>query len=191
MKSKTAFESFPNLIVRLKKLLCRQRDIRWQHFHRRNQEPTTTKIPYCIVNAHHQNGRAEKWIRDLQDQARVLVMHAMHKCPEVITPNLWQYAVKLSNEVQNHSPCTQNGLIPIATFPRQIKYPRSVTYMPLDVHHNYLSLNCKARIRLTRQLQNWHVPGPIKIVCKQFSSHLVTNHQTHITSIPCYIWWTL
>jgi hypothetical protein len=33
-------------------------------------------ILFCAVNAHHQNGRAEKRIRDLQDAARTMLIHA-------------------------------------------------------------------------------------------------------------------
>ena len=45
-------------------------------------------VSYCGVNAHHQNGRAEKRIRDLQDQARVLIMKALNKYQDTITPHL-------------------------------------------------------------------------------------------------------
>jgi len=45
-------------------------------------------ISYCGVNAHHQNGKAEKRICDLQDPARVLVLQACHKWPKAISPHL-------------------------------------------------------------------------------------------------------
>jgi len=84
------------------------------------------KVSYCGVNAHHQNGRAEKCIRDLQDHARVLIMHMTNKWPEVITPHLWPYAIRLANKVRNHSPSSRNGLIPLAAFARTCKIPDSI-----------------------------------------------------------------
>jgi hypothetical protein len=39
-------------------------------------------ISFCAVNAHHQNGRAE---RDLQDAARTMLLHANQRWPEAIT----------------------------------------------------------------------------------------------------------
>jgi len=46
------------------------------------------QVSYCGLKAQHQNGRAEKRIRDLQDQARVLIMKALHTCLDTITPHL-------------------------------------------------------------------------------------------------------
>jgi hypothetical protein len=45
-------------------------------------------ISYCAVNAHHQNGRAEKKIRDLQELARTMLLHARQRWPAAITTNL-------------------------------------------------------------------------------------------------------
>ena len=73
-------------------------------------------ISYCGVNAHHQNGKAEKRIQDLQDHARVLIMQACHKWPEAISSHLWPYAIRVANESRNYSPCMTNGMIPIAAF---------------------------------------------------------------------------
>ena len=45
-------------------------------------------ISFCEVNAHHQNGVAERHIRDLRDIARSMLLHAQHHWPKVITSNL-------------------------------------------------------------------------------------------------------
>ena len=46
----------------------------------------------CGVNAHHQNGRVEKTIRDLSDDARKSLIHAVYKCNGVVSTALWPYA---------------------------------------------------------------------------------------------------
>ena len=50
-------------------------------------------ISFCDVNAHFQNGRAERRIRALQDMARTQLLHAMVRWPTAITTNLWPYAI--------------------------------------------------------------------------------------------------
>ena len=45
-------------------------------------------LSFCGVNAHFQNGKAEKKIRDLQDATRTSLLHAVRKWPKVITVNL-------------------------------------------------------------------------------------------------------
>ena len=47
---------------------------------------------------------AEKKIRDLQDAARTSLLHAIRKWPRVITVNLWPYAMRYANDVNNSVP---------------------------------------------------------------------------------------
>jgi hypothetical protein len=56
----------------------------------------------CGVNAHHQNGKVEKQIQDLQDLARSLMLHTQNLWPDTITKNLWPYAIrKAANDLNN------------------------------------------------------------------------------------------
>jgi hypothetical protein len=80
-------------------------------------------ISYCGVNAHHQNGRAEKKIRDLQDLARTMILHAQQRWPTAITANLWPYAVRMANDVSNMSP-KDDGIAPIELFAQVAVAPR-------------------------------------------------------------------
>lgn len=75
-------------------------------------------ILYCAVNAHHQNGRAEKKIRDLQELARTMILHARQRWPSAITTNLWPYALRMANEVSNLTPILvgQDHVSPIELF---------------------------------------------------------------------------
>jgi hypothetical protein len=68
-------------------------------------------ISYCGVNAHFQNGMAEKRIRDLQDQTTTMLMHAESKWPDVISLNLWPYALREANETLNATPSKVTGQV--------------------------------------------------------------------------------
>ena len=61
-------------------------------FHQAIREEKQT-LPFCGVNAHFQNGVAEKRIRDLQDNARTMLLHAQRMWEDAITINLWPYAL--------------------------------------------------------------------------------------------------
>jgi len=61
-------------------------------------------ISFCAVNAHHQNGVAEKKIRDLQEAARTTLVHAKQRWPSAITANLWPCAIRMANAVANRAP---------------------------------------------------------------------------------------
>lgn len=86
-------------------------------------------ISYCAVNAHHQNGRAEKKIRDLQELARTMLLHARQRWPTAITANLWPFAIRMANDVSNLTPILRQGqhVSPIELFSQvevkpQVKY---------------------------------------------------------------------
>jgi len=59
---------------------------------------------FCGVNAHFQNGKAEKKIRDLQDAAKTSLLHAIRKWPRVITVNLWPYTMRYTTNFNNSVP---------------------------------------------------------------------------------------
>ena len=61
-------------------------------------------ISFCGVNAHFQNGRAEKRIRDLRESARTSLLHAMSRWPGVVDLHLWAYALRYANDVMSNMP---------------------------------------------------------------------------------------
>ena len=73
-------------------------------------------ITYCGVNAHHQNGRAEKKIRDLQELARTMLLHAQHRWSDAINAHLWPYAIKFANDVCNRAPSINENVSPLEKF---------------------------------------------------------------------------
>ena len=82
-------------------------------------------ISFCAVNAHHQNGRAEKKIRDLQEKARSMMLHAAHRWPGAVTANLWPFALRMANDMQNDAPKSATEPSPIELFSQIDAAPRT------------------------------------------------------------------
>jgi hypothetical protein len=76
------------------------------------------RLSFCGVNAHFQNGIAERKIRDLQDRTRTMIVHAKHHWPDAITSNLWPYALRLANEGSRCVPVFE-GQTPLQLFTGQ------------------------------------------------------------------------
>ena len=73
-------------------------------------------ITFCGVGAHHQNGVAERRIRDLTEHACTMLLHASHRWPKAINAHLWPYALRLAAHIRNHVPRQAEGGIPIQIF---------------------------------------------------------------------------
>ena len=61
-------------------------------------------LTFTGVNAHHQNGHAERRIGVLQELTRAMMIHAQQKWPGVVTPNLWPYALRMACDNVNETP---------------------------------------------------------------------------------------
>ena len=61
-------------------------------------------LTFARVNAHHQNGVAERRIRELQETTRAMLIHAMKRWPGVVTIHLWPYAIRMANQAYNSTP---------------------------------------------------------------------------------------
>ena len=116
LESKRAFERYSN-----------QRGIDIKHYHADNgrfadnlfRNDVGSKgqtISYCGVNAHWQNGIAEKKIRDLTEQARTVLLFAQNRWPEAVAVNLWPYALRSANDSINHAPRLADNIIPMEAF---------------------------------------------------------------------------
>jgi hypothetical protein len=73
-------------------------------------------LSFSGVGAHHQNGRAEKRIRDLQDMARTSLLHANRMWPDAVSIHLWPYALRHANESINMTPFPGSTATPIEKF---------------------------------------------------------------------------
>jgi hypothetical protein len=73
-------------------------------------------LSFCGVNAHFQNGVAERRIRELQDMARTMLIHANRRWSQAITANLWPYALRMANDAFNSTPDITRNVTPIEAF---------------------------------------------------------------------------
>jgi hypothetical protein len=59
-------------------------------------------ITFCGVGSHHQNGIAERKIKDITLGAQTLLLHAKQMFPEYISTVLWPFAVRCYEDRMNH-----------------------------------------------------------------------------------------
>ena len=85
---------------------------------------------FCGINAHFQNGKAEKRIRDLQDNARTMLLHAQRMWEDAITINLWPYALQMANDIHNSTPHISKDQSPLEQFTNVAVQP-----MMRNFHH--------------------------------------------------------
>jgi hypothetical protein len=129
MEAKRAFEAF-----------AKSHGVTIRHYHANNGQfaeatymehcaRSQQTITFCGANAHFQNSIAEKCIRDLQDLARTMLVHAKHRWPQAINAHLWPYALCMANDVHMHAPL-RNGKAPLDLFSQVA----STTAIPKHFH---------------------------------------------------------
>ena len=85
-------------------------------------------ISYCGVNAHHQNGVAEKHIWDLQELSRTALIHAQHRWSNVITANLRPFALKIEYNVHQSTPSLNDIISPLEKFSQVAVRPKILSF---------------------------------------------------------------
>lgn len=116
LEAKDAFEAYSKSL-----------GVRIQHYHADNGrfadnlflksvKDNKQTISFCGVNAHFQNGIAEKRIRDLQEAGRSQLLHAKHRWPDAVDTSLWPYAIRYANDVHNSTTRIGRSQTPIEIF---------------------------------------------------------------------------
>ena len=94
----------------------------------RHCEAMGQTITYCGVNAHFQNGKAEKAIRDIQTAARTMLLHAKSRWPDAIHLSLWPYAMRMAVHIHNNVPNNEDGSSRLEAFARISVSPKADHY---------------------------------------------------------------
>ena len=83
---------------------------------------------YSGVNAHFQSGIAERRVRELQELARAMLIHAQHRWKEAINSHLWPYALRTANDVYNEAPTTKLKRSPCEVFSNSKVMPNPMSW---------------------------------------------------------------
>ena len=86
-------------------------------------------ISFCGVNAHHQNGIAERRIQDLTDRARSMLVNAHHHNP-FATDNLWPFALRHASAIDRTLPKKANTKSPLEIFTGVAVRPKTNHFHP-------------------------------------------------------------
>jgi hypothetical protein len=106
---------------------CAVRGVRVKHYHADNgrfAEPAFVNeckrckqdLTFCGVGAHHQNGIAERKIKDVTLISRTILLHAMRYWPEYVTQMMWPFAAMCAQERMNNLHINLDGESPDMRF---------------------------------------------------------------------------
>ena len=87
------------------------------------------RLNFSALMAKWQNGVVECHIRTLTERARTMLLNAMHIWPNIITQDLWTFALKLAVDVHNNTPGV-SGLSPIDIFSGSFEKNRHLDFHP-------------------------------------------------------------
>jgi hypothetical protein len=74
------------------------------------------QLTFCGVNAHFQNGIAERAIRDITEGARTMLLHAKARWPQAVHLSLWPYALRYAVYLHNTVPILPDGTSRLEAF---------------------------------------------------------------------------
>jgi hypothetical protein len=119
--------------------------------------------------SHHQNGRAENRIRDLQDQARTSLIHANKLWPDAIGIELWPYALRHENDCLNMSPFPNEQETPLEKFSRSKIRPDFKQVHPFECPAYFYALD--GRIQSGKKAKKWEVRARVAIYLGSSPQH--------------------
>jgi Reverse transcriptase (RNA-dependent DNA polymerase)/GAG-pre-integrase domain len=128
------------------------------------------RLSFCGVGAHHQNGRAEKRIRDIQDLARTSLIHANRRWPDAIDARLWPYALLNSNLTICKTPFPQQEESPYEIFSRSRVLPNLYDDHPFGCPVYILD----GRLQVDGHITKWASRARLAIYLGHSSQHSQT-----------------
>jgi hypothetical protein len=129
LKAKLAFEAF-----------AESHGVRVKHYHadngrfadnlfRNDCSKKQQTQSFCGVNAHWQNGIAERHIRTYQEMARTMLLHAKRRWPKAVETYLWPYAIRMASDILRYTP-RKDGKIPMHLFSKTNVSPSKRHFHP-------------------------------------------------------------
>jgi hypothetical protein len=178
---------------------ARSNDVQVRHYHADNGRfadnafvkdvgTAEQSISYCGVNAHHQNGIAERRIRELTERARTAMINAQLRWPGVITTNLWPYALRTVNYIHSITPQLGSTVSPIEKFTGIDVRPNLK-----DVHHfGCPAYVLDAKLQAQQNLSKWNSRSRAGIYLGPSLNHarsvsLVMNPETGLVSCQFHV----
>jgi hypothetical protein len=188
IEAKEAFERF-----------CNSHGVKIKHYHADNGRFAETAfmahvaakgqtISFCGVNAHFQNGKAERRIRTLQDLARTQLLHAIRKWPIAITAHLWPYAVTNVANILNDTPMKNKTKSRLEIF-------ASTPVSPNIKHHHHIGIPVYVlndELQAGKKIPKWLPRARVGIYLGKSPRHarnvsLVLNPRTGMTSAQYHV----
>lgn len=145
-------------------------------------------ITYFGVNAHFQNGIAKKRIRDLQDTARTMMLHATARWPKAMSMHLWPYAMRMANDIMNAAPTRKDQKSATETFAGTDMTARLGHFHPLECPVYVLQNSLQAG----QQIPKWHKRARLGLYLGHSPAHarsvaLVLNLSTGLVSSQFHV----
>jgi hypothetical protein len=145
---------------------CQFAENMWVKAVNEHQPQQTTS--FCGVGAHHQNGIAKKKIRDIQENARTMMLHAAINWPMAMSVSLWPYAIRVAVDVMNATPLVDNSKIsPIKKFTSTAQHPRLKDFHTFDCPVYVL---CKP-LQTGKAQSKWLLPARLGIYLGMSPKH--------------------
>ena len=113
--------------------------------------------------------KSERRIRELQEMARTMLIHANRRWPEAISANLWPYAVRYANDCINATPNMQD---PMRRSPMQL-----FTQSNVDINKkHYIPFGCPvyvldADLQAGKKIHKWKERARVGIYLGQSPIH--------------------
>ena len=147
-------------------------------------------LSFCGVNAHWQNGVAQRRIHKLQDMTCTMLLHAASRWPGAITANLWQLAMRMANAIHSEAPKlkqkdnTKAGKTALELFSQTQVAPNPQLWhtfsTPVYVLDNALQAG--------KKIHKWSEWARVGIYVGQRA--LVLNKDTGLVSLQFHVKWT-
>jgi hypothetical protein len=147
-------------------------------------------LTFAGVNSHHENGIAKRRIKELQDLARTMLIHANRQWKMSVNAHLWPYTVRMASEQINYMPRMQSKE---RKSPMQ-DFAKTETHTNVKHWHPFGSPVYVLESELQKQgiFGKWKTQANIGIYLGQSPHHsrnvaLVLNRQTGLVSPQFHI----